>query len=274
MKSSMKSGIYNRLPQWLAISLIGNKLSQKIMRRMVWGQDVIVRSGVGRGLWFNNNRSNPAYAFGNNELAVQKVFESQLQPGDVVLDVGANVGFFTVLSAHLVGSDGHVFAFEPHEDNVAAIHYNVALNGFKNVTVIEAAVADRSGEGELLVAHYSGGSALSTVATPPPDFKERIVVRILSIDELAAGGIIRRPNMVKIDVEGAELTVLRGMVETIRNDAPVILYEIDDGRKAEFERKSKECADFLVGFGYKIVLLADSYTDIDWYVGHYMATKS
>ena len=264
--------LYNRLPAWAAETLIANRRGRDVLRRMVRGRDVIMRMGLGSGLWFNCSLSNPDYAFGNNELAVQEAFRSHLRPGDVLFDIGANVGFFTIISVQLVGSEGHVYAFEPVPDNAAAVRHNLELNSFTNATVINSAVADRSGQGELLVAHYSGGSALSTVKTPPPDLKERMPVETVSIDVLLAEGAMRPPDMVKIDVEGAELTVLQGMVETIRQHRPVILYEIDDEEAAEFERKSLICSQFLDDFGYQVVPLAESYPNIGWYVGHFLAT--
>ncbi|MFZ0547269.1 MAG: FkbM family methyltransferase [Candidatus Promineifilaceae bacterium] len=273
MSTSLTTTLYNRLPNPLARLLIGNKLTRRFAQRFVRGQDVVIQTGVGKGLWINCDRSNSAYGLGDNEMVVQRVFESQLQPGDVLFDVGANIGFFTVISAKLVGPQGHVYAFEPLPDNFSALSHNIALNDFSNVTLINSAVADESGQGELLVAYYSGGSSLSTVATPPPDLKESMVVQTVAVDDFLADGSKRRPKMVKIDVEGAELTVMRGMVETIRRDHPVILYEIDDADSAEYERKAKECADFLIGFGYRITPITGSYQDIDWHVGHFLAVK-
>lgn len=271
MTNSLASSIYNRLPANLAETLIRRDMSRRALLRMVPHQDVIIQSGVARGVWVNCNRSNPAYSLGNNELIVQKIFQTHLQPGDVLFDIGANVGFFTVISARLVGQQGHIYAFEPEAENVAAIRHNVVLNGFGNVTVIDSAVSDKSGQGELLVAHYSGGSALSTVDTPPPDLKETRVVETVSIDELMDNESLSRPKIVKIDVEGAELTVMKGMVETMRQYRPIILYEIDDADAAEFERKAQACAEFLSDFGYQIEPLAESYAEIDWQVGHFLA---
>lgn len=274
MANRLATAVQNRIPGRWKRWLLAFPLTRRFMHQTVREQDMTIATGIGQGLAFNPGRSNPAYAVGSNELPVQQVLADHLRPGDVFYDVGANVGFFTILAARLVGPAGHVYAFEPLPDNVAVLRHNIALNAFANVTLIEAAVAARPGQGELMVAHYSGGSALATLGTPPPDMKERLPVTLVSLDDLRASGTIAQAKLVKVDVEGAELAVLQGMTEMFRAHRPVIIYEIDDADAAAFQQKSRACAEFLREHGYQVTALAESYADIDWHVGHFLATES
>lgn len=272
MSKPLKTTLFNLLPGWLIRPFLASQTTRRLLYAMVRQQDVTIPLGVARGLRFNNGRSNPEYALGSNELPVQEAIEEHLQEGDVFYDIGTNVGFFTVIAARKVGRGGRVYAFEPLPANAEAIRHNLALNGFQNTTLFERAVAERSGTGELLVADYSGGSALSTANVPPPDMTGTLAVELVSIDELLESGGIEPPTLVKIDVEGAELGVFRGMVETLERHRPDIIYEIDDGHLDEFERKAAECRTFLEAHNYTVRPLQTAYTDIQWHVGHFVAS--
>ncbi|MBI4541914.1 MAG: FkbM family methyltransferase [Gemmatimonadetes bacterium] len=195
--------------------------SSRWMRRSV----VVIRHGAGAGLVFDAGGANPGYALGTTEPLVQQALREHLRAGDVLYDIGANVGFFTVLGARLVGAGGAVYAFEPLAENANALRRNVELNGFRHVTVIEAAVSRASGEGSLVLADEptwarlasggAGGRSGRTVRVP-----------LVAIDELIAQGRVSPPSLVKIDVEGVEVDVLRGMERTLRHHRPVVICEL------------------------------------------------
>lgn len=246
----------------------------RVMRRLRASLGIRPRrmtAGIGQGLRFDPGASNPDYASGTNELPVQRALAQHLRAGDVFYDVGANVGFFTVLAARLVTESGHVYAFEPVPRNAALIRRNVRLNGLTNVTVVEQAVARASGSGELRLARYAGGAALATVA-PPPDTAGVITVTLTSLDDVIRRAGYRAPRLVKIDVEGAEAEVLDGMSWTMREIRPLIVCEIDDEQPAAFRHKRVACEAILRAAGYRTTVLEDSYPDIRWLVGHVLAT--
>lgn len=227
-------------------------------------------TGVGQGLRFDPGPSNPQYATGDNEIPVQEALADVVGLGDVVFDIGANVGFFSIVSARLTGPTGRVIAFEPVPANADLVRRNAALNGFENISVVEKAVSDAPGRGELVLAQYSGGAALS-ITTAPPDAAGTIVVDVITIDGSIGAAEIPVPDVVKIDVEGVELEVLRGMDETMSRERPIVICEIDDGTQAGYERKHAACVDHLTALGYEIVQLEDSYAGGDWIVGHFVA---
>jgi FkbM family methyltransferase len=250
--------------------LLSQRLVRAVARRWYRHRDARIAAGPAAGLWFNAGRGDLDFNLGSYERPVQMALKEHLRPGSVFYDVGANLGFFSILAARLVGAGGRVYAFEPVPENAAGVRHNAGLNSFDHVTVLQKAVADAGGRGELRQAHHAGGSALSTVAAPP-DVKGIIPVEIVAIDELVADGTCVPPAFVKIDVEGAELAVLQGMVETMRQYRPLILFEIDDGDAAVFSEKMAACTAFLEECSYAVRPLADSYPGITWHVGHRLA---
>ncbi len=264
------SGLSKRLPRPFIAWLRSMPLVRMMARKLVSGHWVTIPTGHGAGLRFHSGESNPAYALGTNEMPVQEALARRLKPGDVFFDIGANVGFFTVIGARLVGAHGFVFAFEPLPENVQRARANVEANAFSNVRILDAAASDHSGMGELMVADYVGGSALAT-AERPPDVKGVLPVRLVTIDELVAQNEIRPPQAVKIDVEGAEIEVLRGMAHTLDTCRPVVVFEIDDRAQDAYDLKYKSCRTFLEQHGYLVSTLENSYPGAGWIVGNYVA---
>jgi len=151
-----------------------------------------------------------------------------VRSGQTALDIGANIGFFAMHMAHLVGPEGHVYAFEPLPRNASLLERSVAENGFAGrVTVERAAVGAEPGEIELIsprTTHNWGGPYLRTAGQPVPDGHVATPVPLIQLDRYP----LRRPvDFIKIDVEGAELLALRGARAILMEDRPVILAEIN-----------------------------------------------
>jgi FkbM family methyltransferase len=200
-----------------------------------------ILSGPGRGLRINLHGSAVAFATGTAERPVQEALMRELKPGATFFDIGANVGFVTIIAARLVGPSGRVVAFEPVPENVAAIRENLALNRIDWVEVHETAIAREAGRASLIVSDVSAFSRLSTTNVPT-GAREQIEVAVNSIDEFLAGGIEPVPDVVKIDVEGAELEVIEGMQATLAAHHPVILCEVHDC--------NAEYVELMNGLGY------------------------
>jgi FkbM family methyltransferase len=172
-------------------------------------------------------------AFGNLESSVQEAMVRHLGPGGIFYDVGANLGFFAMLGAHLAGvRQGHVYAFEAAPENAEAIRHNAHLNGIPNITVIDKAVSSHSGRGRLQVVEDQSWSKLEEYGEHP-DTEQVIDVDLVAIDDLVGSGEIPAPTLVKIDVEGAEIAVLEGMRQTITEHRPAVICELH-GTHREF----------------------------------------
>jgi FkbM family methyltransferase len=147
-------------------------------------QDVIISHGAAAGLRFNAAGANPGYALGTTEPLVQEAVRAIVKPRDVVYDIGANVGFFTVLTARLVGPAGAVIAFEPLPETANAARRNADLNAFTHVTVLALAVGRRAGTARLELRAESTWARLADESTTGPT----VDVEVVAIDELVDAG--------------------------------------------------------------------------------------
>jgi len=142
---------------------------------------------------------------------------SELRQGDVVYDIGANVGLYTVFAARHGGAGGHVYAFEPHVANARSLLRNVLVNGQRDqVTVLSFALGEATAFFDLEYDDDAPGSGMSTLGASPRKSAEehgtcKELKYVTSVDSLLEQGVLRPPQLVKIDVEGGELGVLKGM---------------------------------------------------------------
>lgn len=209
-------------------------------------RDLTIRQGEGAGLRFNTADSNVGYVLGTTEPAMQHAIAGRLAPGDVFWDVGAHVGFFSVIGARKVGPTGATYAFEPLPANVAALRHNAALNAFPNLEVFDAALSDRAGETSLQLVGNSTGPKLLDAGADERS-AGTIHVRTYAIDDLVAEGRTRPPTLLKIDVEGAELLVIEGARKTLAAHRPVVICEMH-GKNAEYVALMTE-------LGYRVATL-------------------
>jgi FkbM family methyltransferase len=164
---------------------------------------------------------------GTLEPSVTEAMVRCVRPGHVFYDVGANVGYFTLVAARLVGPRGRVVAFEPVPWCAEAVATNIALNDLRHAEVRTEAVGDAGGRDLLLVVADASQSMLASVERRG-DTRDEIHVDVVAIDDLVRAGTLRPPDVLKIDTEGAEILVLEGMRDTIARHRPKIICEIHD----------------------------------------------
>ena len=154
------------------------------------------------------------YWLGSYESQKQAVFEKHIHLGNVVFDIGAHTGYYSLIASTLVGSRGKVFAFEPLPRNIHFLNEHLRINRITNVQVINSAVSDRNG-----TAHFSDkGSSFQGRLTVDGD----IEVNVVCLDDLWKQAELPAPDVIKLDVEGAEFAVLLGAERLIRTARPVI----------------------------------------------------
>jgi FkbM family methyltransferase len=231
---------------------------------------ITVQAGPAAGLRFGQRLASANYRSGTNEQPVQDVFVERLRTGAVVHDVGANVGFFSLLGARLVGPTGAVHAFEAVPECAAALRKNAARNRMDNVTVHAVAVSDHVGEIELLRSRHPGG-ATTSVRDKPHNYTGSITVPCVTLDDLVERGVIPPADFVKIDVEGAEPQVLSGAQRLLSARTPVVLCEVDDPTDSGAAAKSDRIRALLGAHGYVVRELAPSYLESRSRVVHLVA---
>jgi FkbM family methyltransferase len=161
---------------------------------------------------------NRLHQMGVDDPIVQTL-QSSLTPGMQVVDVGANVGRYTVLAASLVGPTGAVYAVEPAPDTLAVLRENVRANALANITILPCAAGARRERRDLFVAGQASGKNSLYGAGNHPHAGPAVPVSTVPLDELVDGPV----DLVKIDVEGAELDVLAGMGRLLKMAHPLCL---------------------------------------------------
>ncbi len=166
------------------------------------------------------------------EPNVTSAFTSRLAPGDVCLDIGAHIGYYSLLASALVGPGGHVYAFEPSPSNFRALRQNVERNALANVTAVNAALGAAHDRAVL----YEGPGTNTGRATLRPSLVDDLTTRtradvdVITIDEAVPQSEQERVRLVKIDVEGSEVDVLRGLEPVFARDRPLtVLLEFTAG---------------------------------------------
>lgn len=151
------------------------------------------------------------------EVLFKKTMLASIRPGDCVWDIGANVGFYSALFADIVGTSGKVFAFEPSAWNSKTLHENT--QGKANITILPFALGER----EALVSFQQGEDALGAtsriVESTLDSGGAQVQVRLVRGDKLIEDGVALSPSFIKIDTEGFELDVLKGLQGTLTNPA-------------------------------------------------------
>jgi FkbM family methyltransferase len=164
-----------------------------------------------------------AYLVNEHEPEIVDVIHEHCLPDMHVLDLGAHIGYFTLLLAVRVGPRGHVYAFEPNPSNFAKINSMIVTNGLTNVNVFPCAVADVNCEMSFTVEPTGQMGHISpdqSAASP-----ETVTVDAVRIDDMFGESGLKRLDFVKMDVEGAEPKALAGMGELLRRFGPTVVCE-------------------------------------------------
>jgi len=195
------------------------------------------------------------YILGDYEPLVRREIEKRLKPGDTFLDIGANVGFYSLVAAKVVGSRGKVYAFEPAPKTRALLENNLRLNRAKNVTAIPVALSEGAGEGELFLDAKNNSGAASLRRSP--NGGNAISVTLDTYDHFAAANALPKPALIKIDVEGAEVRVLKGMVDLLsRPGRPPVILEVSEWSLEAMGSSKDELFKLMISHGYKAKLVS------------------
>jgi FkbM family methyltransferase len=206
---------------------------------------VPILQGSLKGRRWISGSANHGCWLGSYEPEWQRVFSERVLPGSVVYDVGANVGFHTLLFAEVVGPKGKVFAFEPFPDNLDYLVRHVKINKITNVEIVGKAVLDRVGDVSFQVG--------ATLATGKIATGGSLQVPGTDLDSFVYVEGNTAPKFIKIDVEGAEGNVLAGAKRLIEETSPIIFLETHGKAIHQY------CISLLHSYGYELVAINGTY---------------
>ncbi|MBI4598371.1 MAG: FkbM family methyltransferase [Candidatus Omnitrophica bacterium] len=252
-----------RWPGWKLGSAWTVRSPTMLLRRALWRWFSRMRSGDFRLAWYNGLR---VLAYPQDEVCrsifLTRCYEPNefawlrriLEPGMTVIDVGAHFGLYTLCAARAVGERGVVIAIEPSQREVERLKRNLDLNSVRNVRVRAEALHNTECEVSLAVAAegHSGRNTLGEFADEDTWCLRREARQARRLDAVVQEERLSSVDLIKMDVEGAELFVLHGALDTLLRFRPTLMIELSDRSLQHQSATSRQVLEFLEGLGYRI----------------------
>ena len=233
-------------------------------QRLVWWEsqatklknlEVEIQPGIRMRLYFDSQLSRLIYCQ-DFEKQERQFLNAFLKPGDIFMDFGANIGLFTVIAAHRLGSLGRVYAFEPYSKTYERLLDNIKLNRLVNISCYQVVLSDYAAQLSLNVS-LNGYDAWNSLAQPiaGSSFASEAVKAVTWDDFALEHDLVGKVTMVKIDVEGWESRVLLGGSRTLsRTDAPVLQVEFTEQASRSAGSSCTKLYRLLESFGYQMFI--------------------
>ena len=197
-----------------------------------------------------------AMAMDKYEVGTTNLLEQIIEPGMVVIDVGAHVGYFTLLAARRVGPEGKVYSFEPEPANYRLLQQNIESNGYRNIVATQKAVSKVEGSAQLILSSQDNGTH-SLFGHGRSD-AEKISVSVVSLDGFLTDEGLPHVDLVKMDVEGAEMDALGGMGRLLQRSPELKL--VMEFNPTLLRNASVDPLEFLTTpgeFGFKVLMIGE-----------------
>jgi len=195
------------------------------------------------------------FVWGDIESDATGCFRRLLKPGMVFVDIGTNIGYYSLMASKLVGSNGKVFSFEPWSRNRAILEENIKLNDFSNITIVPKAVSNEENDSVKIYLPKDDNCGMPSLkkVTEENYTDEFELTSTTTFQDFLNAYHPGRVDVIKIDVEGSELNVLKGMSASLADPDfnPVILMELMKFSLVKFDATVKDVIDYLSGFGFK-----------------------
>lgn len=194
----------------------------------------VAGGGLAGSQLFLDLQSEKDYWLGTYELELQQAVRVLVRPGWVAYDVGANLGYISLLLAHAVGAVGQVHAFEALPDNIARLRQHIQINGFgKRIRVFTGAVVAQSGPVRFLLGPSNAMGKVEGSAGRPEERPQALEVAGISLDDYVYQHGHAAPQIIKMDIEGGEILALQGMTRLLREARPLMLVELHGPQAAQ-----------------------------------------
>lgn len=193
------------------------------------------------------------YFLGDYEKPEIDFLYKTLRKGDVFVDIGANIGLFSLNASVILGETGKIYAFEAYPSNYDVLRSHVRLNGFHNITAENVAISDRK---SIIEMKYNANDRnIGMASAYLKDFTSSIAVNALSLDEYTAEKNITRIDLIKMDIEGGEFKALQGMENVLRMWSPKLLIEINSEAMQSADYSESDILKFLEKLKYRKTLV-------------------
>lgn len=222
------------------------KLADKVYTESIEINGLIFKHNLAYGIEDSYYLATKGY-----ESHVKNVFLSLIEEGMLVVDIGASIGYYTLIAAKKVGKTGLVLAFEPEPVSFKMLIENIESNQLKNVKAYQIAISDENGENTLHVPVF--GIAGSTFA-PLRHQTKLLKVKTIMLDDFVQDCI----DIIKIDIEGAEVKAFHGMKRILKEDRPKIICEVHPRQMKMLGYTTKELEEFLRNLDYNFYLIENN----------------
>jgi FkbM family methyltransferase len=211
----------------------------------------------------NDHVQKRIYCYHYFEKEYIRYIKNCLLPGDTAIDVGAHVGQYSLIAAKLVGSKGKVYSFEPNSITAECLRRNIKLNSFYNIKVIQKAVTSKMGKRIYYPSLDKGNIGSGTLVCRQPvsdnsfNLSGNLEVDSISLDEYSANNGIDQCRLLKIDVEGYEMEVLKGAEKLLeRNPDIIIMCELSDENLSFMGIVSRDVIDYMSDLGFECYMFS------------------
>jgi FkbM family methyltransferase len=269
---SLAAGAARWLPAWFKRALYRSRALSGFIRRALnraapggLAQVTVAAGGLQGAQLLLDLHAEKDYWLGTYEPELQQAVADWLKPGMLIYDVGANIGYISLLLARAAGQSGRVVAFEALPANIQRLRANLALNPRAQVTALHAAVID-STRPVTFYTHASGsmGKAAGSAGREDQSYPSSITVEGLALDDYVYAQGNPPPQAVKMDIEGGEVLALQGMARLLRQAKPVLLIELHGEQAASAAWQALGAAGYAVRRMQKGYPQVASLDELDW----------
>lgn len=240
--------VYIKINAYINKNNIGNKSS--LLHKIIFTNIKI---------WLNLKRDvDKGIYLGTFEFNNTFIFSNLIKKDSVILDIGANIGLYTLLAAYKLQNTGKIYSFEPSKVAIGELKKNIENNKFSNITTFEVALADTNGEKVFYRCEDDAYNSLNAITMQEVVSKE--IVNTITLDEFARSNKLEKIDIIKIDAEGMDFDILKGARFILEKFRPIIFCEInefylDESLKENFiNYLEKHNYELLIAKNYKIFL--------------------
>lgn len=213
--------------------------------------EIIYRKNIRLKIHLDDWIQQQVYFLGDYEKPEIDYISQYLKPGNVFVDIGANIGLFSLNASKIVSDKGKVISFEAFSSNYRQFKNNIEINNFKNIISENKAISNQNSTVEIL--YNEGDHNIGMASSFLKNFTSKEIVESVTLDDYASNNSIEKIDLIKIDIEGGEYNAILGMTKILNDSKPQVLIEINHQTLQDSGRTEKEIIDLFNQFNYNII---------------------